>query len=70
MSFVSFEYLRIVHIPGSLVSYEPQFVAILNGAHQGCQPGLSQRLNLRWNLNANVRRESGTAHDIAQTENG
>src|ERR1700737_2336430 len=40
--------LRIVHLPGSLVGYEPQFVAIfLNRAHDGCQPSPRDRLGLR-----------------------
>jgi len=41
MSFVLFKYVGIVHIPGPLLGYKPQFVAILNGARSWLQPELA-----------------------------
>jgi hypothetical protein len=72
VSFVTLKNFRIVHIPGSLVGYEPQFVAIfLDCAHDVCQPSPRGRLSLPWRLIENVLRESRDyAQGKAQTENG
>jgi hypothetical protein len=72
VSFVTLKGLRIVHIPGSLVGYEPQFVAIfLNCAHDVCQPSPRNRLSLPWRLIGNVLLESrDDTQSKAQTENG
>jgi hypothetical protein len=69
MSFVTLKGRGIVHIPGSLVGYEPQFIAVLNGAHHGCQSTRSGGLNFTWRLISNMGRESDGVHDKAKREN-
>jgi len=62
VSFVTLKGLRIVHIPGSLVGYEPQLVAIfLNCTHDGCRQRPRGRLGLPLHLIGNVLRESDNA---------
>ncbi len=71
VSFVTLKGFRIVHIPCSLVGYEPQFVAIfLNCAHDVCQSSPRVRLSLPWRLTGSVLRESDDARGEAQRENG
>src|SRR5258705_7076456 len=68
VSFMALKGLRVIHIPGSLVGYEPQFITILNGAQHGCKPSSSHRLNLTWRLIANVSCESDAVHDKEERE--
>jgi hypothetical protein len=71
VSFVTLKSFLIVHIPCSLVGYEPQFVAIfLNCAHDVCQSSPRVRLSLPWRPIGSVLREGDDARNKAQRENG
>jgi hypothetical protein len=66
VSYVTLKDLWIVHIPDSLVGDEPQLVAaLLNCAHDGCQPKLCGRLHLPRRLIGGVL---GQSHDDAQAK--
>jgi len=70
MSFMALKGLRVIHIPGSLVGYEPQVTSILNSAERGCQLNTTRRLNLTWHQMANMGCESDDVEDKAQRESG
>jgi hypothetical protein len=70
VSFVTLKGLRIVHLPGPLLGYEPQFLAIfLNYTHDGCQPSPYIRRSLRCLIGRVLRESDDDAQGKAQREN-
>jgi hypothetical protein len=71
VSLVTLKGLRIVHVPGSLLGYEPQFLAIfLNCTHDGCQPSPHFRWSLECLIGRVLRESDDDAQGKAHRENG
>jgi hypothetical protein len=68
MAFVTLKGLRVVYIPGPLVSHKPQFLALFtDSAHDGC--GLDPcGLMLMWWLIERTLRNSSDSYDNGQRQ--